>query len=77
MPITFEELFQLGVDHPEEPLYPCALFDEKVHLVENRNRARVETYCRQLGPAKLHALVFKLPKESVECPKCVRLAGLS
>jgi hypothetical protein len=74
--VNWDELFEWKHKHPGEALHTCARFDEQVHLTRFVNRTWVETYCGLQGPARDHALVFRLPRESVECAECLRLAGL-
>jgi hypothetical protein len=74
--VNWNELFEWKERHPGVQLRACARFNEQVHLTRFINRAWVETFCGKNGPTKLNALVFKLPKESVDCKKCLGLAGL-
>lgn len=72
--LTWPELFTWKADHPDEPLIPLARFEGQVYLVRYESRSWVETPCGYAGPARLHALVFKLPREAVDCEKCKALA---
>jgi len=72
--MNWDDLFDWKEKHPGEPLYPCARFDGMVHLTRYVNRYRVQTYCGLAGPAKPHVLAFKLPRQSVDCKKCLTLA---
>jgi hypothetical protein len=74
--MNWDELFNWKDKHPDEALYACARFDEEVHLTKYVNRTWVETWCDLSGPAKLHALVFRLPQQSVDCKKCLMLARI-
>ena len=74
MSITMDELVEWQKTHPEESRHACARFDEQVHLTRFLSRAWVDTWCGLSGSAKDHALVFRLPRASVNCQACLRLS---
>lgn len=76
MSITLREIVDWPKTHPGERLLACAVFDKQVHLTRFANRARVETWCGLEGSAWHHAVVFQLPRASVDCQACLRLARI-